>query len=144
MKRKINRLMIVLAALAAAAMMLSACANNAAKAEPKENAASAQKESSAKPVARIVFVDKENCCQCTAERTAKSWKALEEALAVKTPAIPIERIHFDTQASLAEKYKAMKPIVAVPALYFLDADGGLVGMLQGEVTKAQVESVLKS
>jgi hypothetical protein len=96
----------------------------------------------AKPVSKIVFVDKENCCKCTAERTEKSWNALQAALKAKASKVPVEKYHVDTQADQAGKYKAMKPMVTVPALYFLDAEGNLIEMLQGEVTKEQIDKLL--
>ena len=65
------------------------------------------------PVVRIVFIDKENCCKCTRERTEKSWAALQEALEGKS--IPVERVHVDTQATEAGKYRKIKPMVAIPA-----------------------------
>jgi len=92
------------------------------------------------PVTRIVFLDKENCCQCTRAATDASWAALQEALG--DASIPIERIHVDTQADQAGPYQGMQAMMAVPGIYFLDASGGLVGMLQGEVTAAQVGAVL--
>lgn len=98
--------------------------------------------STLKPVAKIVFVGMEECCKCTRERTARSWGALQAALKGKFASAPVARVHVDTQADQAAKYKAMKPMVAIPALYFLDADGNLLDLLQGEVTQAQVEKLL--
>jgi len=130
--------------LGAALLLMSSCTNPPASAETQKAGGDVKAETSAtsKPVAKIVFVDKENCCKCTGERTEKSWSALQAALKAKSAAIPVERIHFDTQADQTAKYTAMKPMVAIPAVYFLDADGGLIEMLQGEVTQAQVEKVL--
>lgn len=94
-------------------------------------------------VARIVFVDKENCCDCTRRRTDGSWAAMQAAIAGREPAIPVERLHMDTQADLAAPYQAMQPIMVPPALYFLRADGTLVTMLQGEITAEQIGDVLR-
>ena len=90
---------------------------------------------------RIVFVDKEHACQCTQKRVDDSWAALQAALAGKQPPT-IERFHVDSQPEQVESYVKMRAMVAVPALYFIDAKGGLVELLQGEVTQAQVEAVL--
>lgn len=95
-------------------------------------------------VAKIVFIDLEKCCKCTAGQTAKSWDALQAALAATSAQVPVERWHMDSQAEQAEKYRTMKPMVAMPAVYFLDAAGNLVEMLQGDVTQEQVEKLLQN
>ena len=56
--------------------------------------------------------------------------------------VPVERIHVDTQAEQAAPYRSMQAMMAVPGIYFLDAAGGLLGMLQGEVTADQVRAIL--
>jgi hypothetical protein len=94
----------------------------------------------ASAVARIVFVDKENCCACTRRATDASWAALQEALGGAS--IPIERIHMDTQADQAGPYLEMQAMVAVPGIYFLDALGGFINMLQGEVTASAIRAIL--
>lgn len=94
------------------------------------------------PVARIVFIDKENCCKCTQEKTDKSWSALQAAL--KDSALTVERFHLDTQPDQADVFRKLKPVIAVPAIYFLDEGGALVQMLQGEVTTQQIKAVLEN
>ncbi len=56
--------------------------------------------------------------------------------------IPVERYHIDTQAKQADVYRKLKPMVTVPAIYLLNADGGLIELLQGEVTAKQVATAL--
>ena len=91
-------------------------------------------------VDRIVFLDKENCCQCTRAATDASWAALQEALGGAS--IPIERIHVDTQADQATPYRELQAMMAVPGIYFLNVSGGLVNMLQGEVTADAIRAIL--
>ena len=91
-------------------------------------------------VARVVFLDKENCCACTQRAQDASWTALQGALG--GAAIPVERIHVDTQAEQAAPYRSLRPMMAAPGIYFLDAAGGLIEQLQGEVTADQVRAVL--
>jgi len=91
-------------------------------------------------VARVVFVGQEEACECTHERIEASWMALLEALG--SDALPVERLDLDTQAGEVEPYRKMKPIVVVPALYFLDAGGGLIAQLQGQVSVDKVRSLL--
>jgi hypothetical protein len=92
------------------------------------------------PVAKIVFIGKENACQCTRAAIDASWAALQVALADAN--IPIEKLLVDTQPDLVGPYREMQALMAIPGLYFLDAVGGLVGQLQGEVTADAIRAVL--
>lgn len=91
-------------------------------------------------VEKIVFIDMKEACDCTAKRTEKSWAELGKA--TEGIDIPVTRIHMDEQDEEAEKYSGMKPYVTIPAVYFLDAEGNLAGMLQGEITQKQVEGMI--
>jgi hypothetical protein len=93
------------------------------------------------PVARIVFLDQEECCACTRDRTDATWAALQGALE-NDRQVPVERIHSDTQAELAGPYLTLRPMMVVPGLYFLDADDQLVEMLQGELTAEAIGAPL--
>ncbi|MFC1655139.1 hypothetical protein ACFL2F_04970 [Myxococcota bacterium] len=106
-------------------------------------------EGAAKPektkaqVSRIVFVGMKDACQCTRDRIAASWAALEAVLG-RDPAIPVERIQEDVDAAKADEYAKLKAIIVVPGIYFLDEKGKLVELLQGEVSPKQVTAVLQS
>lgn len=92
-------------------------------------------------VARIVFVGKEHACDCTRKTVEAARATLQKALG--TPAkLPVETLQLDTQSGQVEPYKAMRPIMALPAIYFIDGKGGLVEMLQGEITDAQISAIL--
>jgi hypothetical protein len=112
------------------------------KREAPEGAVANENSTKTKPsISRIVFIDKEKCCACTRERVEKSWKALTAV--VGYPPVPdVERIHLDSQAQKAEPYTKKRPIVVPPAIYFFDARGKLVEVLQGEVKSAQIKKVL--
>jgi hypothetical protein len=99
-------------------------------------------KTSSAAVAKIVFIDKEKACDCTAKRINDSWTALQEALG-KESALPIERIHMDTQAAQAESYKTQRAYMVAPAIYFLDANGQILEMLQGEVSSEQFKKTLR-
>ncbi len=93
-------------------------------------------------VKRIVFVDKARACKCTKDRIDASYKALTAV--VGFPPVPdVERIHMDTQEAKAAPYKAKRPIMVPPAIYFLGEGDKLVEVLQGEVTEEQIRKVLK-
>jgi hypothetical protein len=92
-------------------------------------------------VARIVFIGKEHACDCTRKKVETAQAALQKLLG--NPAkIPVETLLADTQEDKVAPYRVMRPMLAIPAIYFIDAKGGLVEMLQGEITLAQVSKVL--
>jgi hypothetical protein len=92
-------------------------------------------------VARIVFVGKEHACDCTRKKVETAQAALQKLLG--NPAkIPVEMLLADTQEDKVQPYRLMRPMMALPAIYFIDGKGGLVEMLQGEITEAQVSRVL--
>ena len=93
------------------------------------------------PVSKIVFIDKEKACECTQKSIDASWAALQAALNGVT--LPVERIHMDTQEAFAAGYKDKRPMMAVPGLYFLSETGAVIELLQGDVTTAQIQTVLK-
>jgi hypothetical protein len=93
-------------------------------------------------VAKIVFVGKQDACDCTKKAIDASWKALEAGLGPKNR-IPIERLQSDTQADKVAAYQGRKAFFALPAIYFLDQTDSLVELLQGEVTQDQVRAALK-
>ncbi|MGC4119287.1 MAG: hypothetical protein QM765_32920 [Myxococcales bacterium] len=126
------------------ALGLAACSNTTKPATtppaPSAPGAPAATAAATKPVAKVVFIDKEHACECTQKAIDASWKALQAAL--DGAALPVERIHMDTQEAFAEGYKAKRPMMAVPGLYFLADDGAIVEMLQGEVAADQVRAAL--
>lgn len=128
---------------------VAACENRTAEAASATTSAAAvastveaaANQDAVSKVARIVFVGKEHACDCTRKTVDAGWAALQKALG--TPAkLPVETLQLDTQGDTVEPYKKMRPIMALPAIYFMDAKGGLVEMLQGEITDAQVTGVI--
>lgn len=93
-------------------------------------------------VAEIVFVDKEKPCPCTDERTKASWKVLQNALKDRKD-VRVTRIHYDTESAKAERYTRLKPLMVIPGLYFMNGQGKVLAMLQGEVKLAQITAVFK-
>lgn len=94
-------------------------------------------------VARIVFIDQEQACECTQNRINGSWTALQAALGSDS-GITVERIHRDTQEEQAEEFRLLRPMVTVPGIYLLDQDGAIIELLQGAVTEAQLRTALGS
>jgi hypothetical protein len=140
---EMNKLMM----LAAIAVASACCQKNEAPApaEPAETAPAkiaVATPTAANQVAKIVFIDQEESCECTEKRIAASWAALTEVLGAP-PRLPVERIHLDIEDAKADIYDAMKPLVVPPGIYFLDEKEALVEMLQGEVKAEQIQKVLK-
>jgi hypothetical protein len=50
----------------------------------------------------------------------------------------------DPDGSKVDLYRNQKPIMALPAIYFLDGKGTVVDLLQGEVTSDQIAGVLQT
>lgn len=93
-------------------------------------------------VAKVVFIDQEKACDCTRARIDGSWAELQKVLE-GGPQVPVVRIHGDSEEELAKPYLDMRPLLVAPGLYFIDAKGGLIEMLQGEVTESQITAFLK-
>ena len=108
---------------------------------PTQPESSGQAESaSAASIARVVFVDKEECCDCTQNRIDGTWQSLTTA--IEGADIEVERLHNDTQEAAVAPYQEMRPIMVIPAIYFFDGDGNLVEQLQGELTVDQIRGVI--
>ena len=117
----------------------------AATAQTTANTTSVSQVAAATPAAakvtRIVFVGKEHPCDCTRKALDAGWSALQKALG--TPAkLAVERLQVDTEAVKVEPYRQQKPIMALPAIYFLDGKGVVTELLQGEVTLEQIGHAL--
>lgn len=93
-------------------------------------------------VARIVFVGQKEACHCTKTRVSKSWTALQAELK-KHKGIQVERIALDTDRAQAIALRRQRRFMVVPAVYFFNPQGKLVGMLEGELKQDMVEDMLK-
>lgn len=123
---------------------LSACERS--KAAPAQTVTSppvsaAQTQPEAK-ITKIVFVDKEKACDCTRKRVEGAWTTLQTALGTP-PALPVQRLHVDTQAAEVAPYTSAKPLMVPPGIYFVDGRGTVVDLLQGEIEAKEIETVLK-
>jgi len=98
---------------------------------------------SATKVAKIIFVGKEHPCDCTRKALDAGWAALQKALGTPTK-VPVEKLQVDTESSKVDPYRNQKPIMALPAIYFLDGRGTVLELLQGEVTTDQIAGVLQA
>jgi hypothetical protein len=102
---------------------------------------SAKAAASDAKVARVVFIDKQDACDCTRKRADDSWDSLSQALG-KGTTIPVERIYIDTEKERAAPYLEMQKLMVIPGIYFLDESDNLVAMLQGEQTADKLAAKL--
>jgi hypothetical protein len=112
------------------------------RARPPAQATPVATRSSASKLSKIVFVGKERACECTRKAVDAGWAALHKVL-VDPGQVLIERIHVDSESARVEPYRAQKPIMALPAIYFVDGRGAVLEMLQGEVGEAQIQAVVE-
>ena len=125
-----------------AAMLAAGCAQEVAASEqPPKSTAPTETAAAAAKVSKIVFVGKQKACDCTRERVQATWVALQKALG--TPAkLPVERLQIDTEGSKVEPYRKQRPMMALPAIYFVDAKGKVLNQLQGEVAEEQIRAAI--
>jgi hypothetical protein len=100
----------------------------------------ASNDSTAK-VARIVFVGKEHACDCTRKKVDTALAALQTVLGTP-PRIPVDMLKVDMEEEKVDPYRKQKPMMAIPAIYFVDGKGSVVDLLQGEVTAEQIGHAL--
>jgi hypothetical protein len=135
----------LLLALTFSSALLACERSQAGPGEASASTASVTRASPATPgapkVTKIVFVGKEHACDCTRKTVDAGWAALQSALG--TPAkVPVERLQIDTDAARVEPYRGQRPIMALPAIYFVEGAGNVIDLLQGEVTQEQIAGSL--
>lgn len=94
-------------------------------------------------IGRIVFLDKENCCNCTRTRQDATWANLQEALRDINSKPDVEVVHVDTQGERAGEYRDLEPTMVTPGMYFFDQDDAYLELLQGDISTDQIRRMLK-
>ncbi len=133
MKKQVYKCGIILSVLLTLVMLTASCG---------QEVAAPASQASKTNVARIVFVDQKQACDCTRKRIDGSWAALQAALGARKH-IPVERIHMDTDQAKVEPYEEMRAIMVLPAIYLLDGSEKLIDMVQGEVTTDSIGRALQ-
>jgi uncharacterized lipoprotein NlpE involved in copper resistance len=130
----------ILSVLALSFSLMGCERSQAATANP--TGATAQAATAQPKATKIVFVGKQNACDCTRKSIDAGWAALQKALG--TPAkLPVQELKIDTESDKVAPYRKQKPMMALPAIYFVDGKEAVMELLQGEVTEAQIAEVLK-
>jgi hypothetical protein len=109
--------------------------------KPGEACKSSSPAAASTAVTKIVFVGKEHACECTRTRVEAAWAVLQKALGA-APKVAVERFQIDTEGDKVEPYRQQRAMMALPAIYLLNAKGEVVELLQGEVTAEQVVKAL--
>jgi len=91
-------------------------------------------------IVRIVVVDQQFACDCTLEKIEATTAALETVNGAA--GLPVETLHMDIEEEAVAPYIAQRPILVIPALYFLDDEGQVVDFLQGEVSEEKIRIAL--
>jgi len=99
--------------------------------------AGALKKKPGEKVGKIVFVGQKDACDCTKNRVAESWNALQFALQ-KHKSVKVERLALDVDQARVKALKKQRRFMVVPALYFFSPAGKLVAMLEGELKPNQI------
>jgi hypothetical protein len=126
--------------LAMLGLFCSCTRSNSSK--PKEMTSQAVTTQNQPKVAKIVFVDQENACECTKKRIEASWAALQAALGPGS-SIAVERIHLDMDPDRAGLYTQLEALMVPPGLYLLDNHERITKLLQGEVKTEQIKAALE-
>jgi hypothetical protein len=143
MKRALSILstagMIIAIAVSA---LVAACKQEVAASGQATTANAPARQSAASPkVAKIVFIGKQNACDCTRKRVAESFAALQKATEDRSD-IALEQLQVDVDEEGVARYQELRPIMVLPAIYLLEGSGTLVEVLQGEVTVEQVRKAI--
>jgi hypothetical protein len=122
-------------------LILAACSTPAAS-PPATPAAQAVTQAPRAAVSSVVVLELKASCPCTQTRQQESRAAFDATLAARATKPPLTVIHMDVESEKAQFYQDMHEPVVSPAYYFLDAAGGLVTFLQGDITGEQFQAAL--
>jgi hypothetical protein len=92
-------------------------------------------------VAKIVFLDRLDGNADAKARLDGIWSEVQAALE-GWPEVNVERIHIDAEPRQSSKFLEMRSVDKPPGLFFLDADGALLEMVEGEIRANQIREIL--
>jgi hypothetical protein len=101
----------------------------------------AAKEPPRPRLGKIVFIGKQDACDCTHDRVQAGWGALQAALKDR-PAIPVVALDVDRDKGRYEPYRRQRPVAVVPAVYFLDEKERVLELSEGELDAKELKRVL--
>ena len=93
-------------------------------------------------VQRLVLVVRAKGCQCTREAIAKARRALGVVLGARRDRM-LQQLDWDRDRAQVQRYRSQRRFVALPALYFLDARGRVVGLLEGDIQPKWIRKLMR-
>ncbi|MFH2006239.1 MAG: hypothetical protein ABI333_06610 [bacterium] len=125
----------LLACLLFGVLTVTGCKRNATPAGP-------MKKKTGERVASLVFVGKKDACDCTKERVKKGWEKLQSVLKKYTH-VKVERLQTDVHRKRVRTLKDQRRFLTLPAVYFFNGKGDIVGMLHGELNPDELVTMLE-
>ena len=97
---------------------------------------------SAGRVKRLVLVVRAKGCQCTRKDVAKARRSLGVVLGARRDQM-VTQLDWDKHRAQVQRYRSQRRFIALPALYFLDARGKVVGLLEGDIQPKWIRQLMR-
>jgi hypothetical protein len=102
----------------------------------------AERHGSANRVQRLVLVVRAKGCQCTRKDVAKAMRALGTVLGARRNRM-VHQLDWDRDRADVQRYRSQRRFIALPALYFVDARGRVVGLLEGDIQPKWIRKLMR-
>ena len=102
----------------------------------------ADRRGTAGRVQRLVLVVHAKGCQCTRKDVAKAMRALGGVLGARRDQM-VTLLDWDKDRVQVRRYRSQRRFIALPALYFLDARGRVVGLLEGDIQPKWIRKLMR-
>ena len=102
----------------------------------------AGRRGSASRVQRLVLVVRAKGCQCTRKDVAKAMRALGVVLGARRDRM-VRQLDWDRDRATVQRYRSQRRFIALPALYFLDARGRVLGLLEGDIQPKWIRKLMR-
>ena len=93
-------------------------------------------------VKRLVLVVHAKGCLCTRRDVAKAMRALAAVLGARRDQM-VEQQDWDKDRARVLRYRSQRRFIALPALYFIDAKGKVVGLLEGDIQPKWIRKLMR-
>jgi hypothetical protein len=110
-----------------------------ASAAPIAASASAAARGSAR---RLVFIDQTHRCPCSADKVEAAWKMMQ-TFTKQRPTVPVDRLFADADSDRVAALRQEQAYSGLPAIYVLDPNGRVATLLQGDITRADVDRAMQ-
>ena len=93
-------------------------------------------------VQRLVLVVRAKGCQCTRKDVAKAMRSLGTVLGARRDQM-VTQLDWDKDRAQVQRYRSQRRFIALPALYFIDARGKVVGLLEADIQPQWIRKLLR-